>query len=77
VADVKLAFGRELQNVATVSLHHPPDFRNDDVQKSFEINVRRQITRETSIIASRASCILIFLSSGKVCELSISIFINQ
>ncbi len=46
VADAKLRFGRELNHVATVSVHHAPKLRDHRAQESVQVYRGRQVQRE-------------------------------
>jgi hypothetical protein len=47
MADHEFAVACQLEKVAPVRAEHSPDLRNDNVQKSLEINVGRKVLCET------------------------------
>ena len=46
VADAQLARRRQLQHVAAVNLHHPPEFGDDGAQEAVEVDLRMDVRRE-------------------------------
>ena len=46
MADAQLACRRQLDHIAAVDVHHATKFRNDDIQKTVQVDRRGQGSRE-------------------------------